>query len=120
MKVYTMAMTGLVCVGISALALANPALLPKHPGYPSGGEFAYDTGQAPLTHNQSLLDAAESENANIVQALEDPNDPQQLRQERAGLLPIAQGYSADATEALQSQRAKRDPSVNGTTQKPKQ
>ncbi len=106
MKVSAMAMTGLVCVGISALALANPALLPKHPGYPSGGEFAYDTGQKNLPYAQSLLDAAESENANVVQALEDPNDPKQLRQERAGLLPIAQGQSTQ-TESRGSEATQK-------------
>jgi hypothetical protein len=44
-----------------------------------------------LTHAQSLLDAAESENANIVQKREDPDDAKLLQQEEAGLLPIVQG-----------------------------
>ena len=76
---------------MTGLALANPALRPKHLGYPSGGEFAYDRGQQNVTPAQSLLDAAESENANIVQKLEDPNNATLLRQEGAGLLPIVQG-----------------------------
>jgi hypothetical protein len=41
-------------------------MLPKHPGYPSGGEFANDKGQQNFTHDQSLRDAAASGNANIV------------------------------------------------------
>ena len=45
MKFYTIVMTGLVLVGAASLAFANPAMLPKHPGYPSGGEYANDTGQ---------------------------------------------------------------------------
>ena len=45
MKFYTIVMTGLVLVGVASLASANPAMLPKHPGYPSGGEYANDTGQ---------------------------------------------------------------------------
>jgi len=68
----TVGIIGLVCVGMTGLALANPALLPKHLRYPSGGEFAYDRGQQNVTSAQSLLNAAESENANIVQKLEDP------------------------------------------------
>ncbi|MEO7862895.1 MAG: hypothetical protein ABIU05_21145 [Nitrospirales bacterium] len=44
-----------------------------------------------MTATQSLLDAAESENANMVQQLEDPHNPTLLKQERAGLLPIDPG-----------------------------
>ena len=54
MKLYTMVMTGLVLVGGASLASANPSMLPKHPGYPSGGEYANDTGQKSLTVEQSL------------------------------------------------------------------
>ena len=54
MKFYTIVMTGLVLVGAASLASANPAMLPKHPGYPSGGEYANDTGQKNLTVEQSL------------------------------------------------------------------
>ena len=94
MRVFTIAMTGCVLVGMTGLCLANPALLPNHPGYPSRGVFAYDTGRQNLTHAQSLQDAAESENANIVQQLENPANPELLRQEGAGLLPSGQAPSA--------------------------
>ena len=54
---------------------------------------------------QSLLNAAESENANIVQKLEDPNNAKLLRQEGVGLLPIVQGPNtkivSPVTEATQ-------------------
>ncbi len=73
------------------MALANPAMLPKHPGYPSGGEFANDQGQRNLTHDQSLLDAAASGNANVVQKLEDPNNARLLERQGAGRLPLVQG-----------------------------
>jgi hypothetical protein len=53
MKFYTIVITGLVLVGAASLASANPAMLPKHPGYPSGGEYANDTGQKNLTVEQS-------------------------------------------------------------------
>jgi hypothetical protein len=60
-------------------------------GYPSNGEFANDTGQQNLTHRQSLLDAAASGNANIVQNLEDPNNARLLERQGAGQLPVVQG-----------------------------
>ncbi len=63
MKLYTMVMTGLVLVGAASLASANPQMLPKHPGYPSGGEYANDTAQKNLTLEQSLRAAAASEDA---------------------------------------------------------
>jgi hypothetical protein len=90
MRVVTSVMTGCLFLGMTGLAMANPALLPNHPGYPSRGEFAYDTGRQNSTHSQSLQDAAESENANIVQKLEDPNNPTLLRKAGAGSLPIDQ------------------------------
>jgi hypothetical protein len=49
MRLSTMTMTGLVLIGMTGLAMANPAMLPQHPGYPSGGEFANDTGRKNLT-----------------------------------------------------------------------
>lgn len=60
MRLFTIAMTGLVFIGMTMLALANPAMLPKHPGYPSRGEFANDTGQNNLTYSQSIEEAARS------------------------------------------------------------
>jgi hypothetical protein len=63
MKVYTIVMTGLVLVGSAALAAANPSMLPEHPGYPSSGQYANDTGQKNLTVEQSLSLAAVSEDA---------------------------------------------------------
>jgi len=93
MRLITIGILGLMSLGMTGLALANPALLPEHPGYPSRGEFSYDKGQQKLTATQSLRDAAESRNANIVQMLEDPSNPTLLRQEGAGLLPIDQAPS---------------------------
>lgn len=60
MRLFTIAMTGLVFIGMTVLALANPAMLPKHPGYPSSGEFANDTGRKNLTYSQSMEEAARS------------------------------------------------------------
>lgn len=108
MKVFTIAMTGFLFLGMTGLALANPAMLPDHPGYPSQGQFAYDTGKQNLTATQSLRDAAESGNANRVQDLEDPANAKLLRQEGAGHL------SSD-----QASNTKMAPSVAEKKQAPK-
>ena len=91
MKFSTIVMTGLVLVGSAALASANPALLPKHPGYPSGGEYANDTGQKSLTVEQSLSRAAVSEDAHTGQKLVDPSNARLVRPQGAGQLPTVQG-----------------------------
>jgi len=60
MRLFTIMMLGLVFIGMTGLAMANPAMLPKHPGYPSSGEFANDTGRTNLTYSQSIEEAARS------------------------------------------------------------
>lgn len=91
MKFYTMLMTGLVLIGIASLAAANPSMLPKHPGYPSSGEYANDTGQKNFTLEQSLRAGAESEDAHIGQKLVDPNNARLLKPQGAGQLPTVDG-----------------------------
>lgn len=91
MKLLAIAMTGLVFCGMTALALANPAMLPKHPGYPSGGEFANDKGQQNLTYSQSILDSAKSGDTNMAATLMDPNNARLLEHQGAGQLPVVQG-----------------------------
>jgi hypothetical protein len=91
MKFYTIVMTGFVLVGCAALAAANPAMLPEHPGYPSGGEYANDTGQKNLTVEQSLSRAAASEDAHTGQKLVDPYNARLLQSQGAGPLPTVQG-----------------------------
>ena len=60
MRLFTIITAGLVCLGMTMLAMANPAMLPKHPGYPSRGEFANDTGRNNLNYSQSIEGAATS------------------------------------------------------------
>jgi hypothetical protein len=91
MRIITIAIAGLVLSGMTAPVMANPSMLPKHPGYPSGGEYANDTGQRNLTREQSLMDAAASGNANMVQNLEDVNNARLLERQGAGRLPTVQG-----------------------------
>ncbi len=106
MRLLTVGMIGLVSVAMTGLAMANPALLPNHPGYPSQGEFANDTGRQNLTHSESMRDAAVSGNANIVQDLEDPNNPKQLRKEGAGGLSLEQAAGGAALK-----NAAKDPTM---------
>jgi hypothetical protein len=91
MKFSTIVMTGFALVGCAALAAANPAMLPEHPGYPSGGEYANDTGQKNLTVEQSLSSAAASEDAHTGQKLVDPYNARLLQSQGAGQLPTVQG-----------------------------
>ena len=45
MRLVIIGIIGLVCAGMAGLAFANLALLPKHEGYQSKGEFSYDRGE---------------------------------------------------------------------------
>jgi hypothetical protein len=74
MRFFTITMTGLVFIGMTGLAMANPAMLPKHPGYPSSGEFANDTGRKNLTYRQSIEEAARSGDTTMGTALIDPKN----------------------------------------------
>lgn len=74
MRLFTITMTGLVFIGMTGLAMANPAMLPKHPGYPSSGEFANDTGRKNLTYRQSLEEAAKSGDTTMGMTLIDPKN----------------------------------------------
>ncbi|MER3423663.1 MAG: hypothetical protein C4293_10940 [Nitrospiraceae bacterium] len=74
-----------------AFVVANPAMLPKHPGYPSAGEFANDTGQQNLTAEQSRLQAAAAEDSHTVQNLSDVNNQRVLESQGAGQLPKVEG-----------------------------
>lgn len=109
MKFYTIVMTGLVLVGSAALAAADPALPPKHPGYPSAGEYAYDTGQKNLTVEQSLSRAAASEDAHTGQKLVDPYNDRLLQSQGAGPPPT-----------VQDPNIKLKPPVTEPTRMPKQ
>jgi hypothetical protein len=91
MRLFTIAMTGLVFIGMTMFALANTTMLPKHPGYPSSGEFANDTGQSNLTYNQSMQDAAKSGDTNMAPAPMDPNNARLLDHQGAGRLPNVEG-----------------------------
>jgi|SRR5687767_1151852 hypothetical protein len=78
MRLFTMTIAGFVFVGMTGVALANPSMLPDHPGYPSGGDFANDTGQRNLTYSQSLMEAAKSGDTTMTATLNDQKDADTL------------------------------------------
>lgn len=84
---------------VSSLALANPSMIPEHPGYPSkksvspvtGQPLANDPGRDNAVGDKALAKAAVFDNDHVVQDLDDPNNKRILKQEGAGLLPKVQG-----------------------------
>jgi hypothetical protein len=83
-----------------SLAVANPDMLPKHPGYPmgkavdpvKGQSLANDPGQTNATGEGSLTKAAAFDDAHVKQSLSiNQNDQRLLEKPGAGLLPKVQG-----------------------------
>lgn len=72
-----------------SLALANPALLPKHPGYPSSGN-ANDQGQTNMGGTKALEQAAAADK-HVEQHLKDVNNERIAEKQGAGRLPKVQG-----------------------------
>ncbi len=84
----------------SSLVLANPAMLPKHPGYPmsetvdpvQGQSLANDLGQVIMKHDEALTNAAIIDESHSQQALMfNQNDERLIEKPGAGLLPKVQG-----------------------------
>ncbi len=100
MKVYVAIAAAALMVGLFVtLVFANPAMLPKHPGYPGGNAVSPVTGQ-PLTNDpgqtnasgeKALLEAAAAEDAHVMQNLNDPNNQRIIQTQGAGQLPKVQG-----------------------------
>jgi hypothetical protein len=92
-----------ICAGVlwaSAVAVANPDMLPKHPGYPmgkavdpvKGQSLANDPGQTNATGEGSLAEAAAFDDTHVKQSLSiNQNDQRLLEKPGAGLLPKVQG-----------------------------
>ena len=83
-----------------SLVLANPAMLPKHPGYPMskaidpviGQSLANDLGQANIRNEEALSTAAMADDPHSKQSLRlNQNDERLLEKPGAGLLPKVQG-----------------------------
>ncbi len=82
------------------LAFANPAMLPKHPGYPmgkavdpvTGQSLANDPGQINAQIQEALRDAAIVDDHRSKQnLLFNQNDERLLEKPGAGLLPKVEG-----------------------------
>lgn len=101
MKASVVLFTAFTVVPLSiSLALANPTMLPKHPGYPmgkavdpvSGQPLANDPGQTNATGENSLAKAAAFDDVHVKQNLSINQDNQRLMEKPgAGLLPKVQG-----------------------------
>jgi hypothetical protein len=90
---------GGVLILSAAVAFANPALLPKHPGYPSGKSvspvtgqpLANDAGQANISAEKSLNESVTSTDNHTKQQLHNPDNKRVVESEGAGRLPKVQG-----------------------------
>lgn len=99
MKTLMGSVAGLGVVLSLSLAFANPALLPKHPGYPGGNAvspvtgqpLANDAGQTNASGEKALLQSAEVTGNHAVQNLQDPNNMRVVEKQGAGRLPKVQG-----------------------------
>lgn len=96
----------IVCAGpfvigfLASLALANPDMLPKHPGYPmgksvdpvNGQPLANDPGQMNASGENALVGSATFDDVHSSQRLSiNQNDQRLLEKAGAGILPKVQG-----------------------------
>jgi hypothetical protein len=80
-------------------ASANPALLPKHPGYPAkaatspvnGQALANDPGQTNADGEDAMQRSAGYDDVHVSQQLKDPNNERITKRGGAGQLPNVQG-----------------------------
>lgn len=90
----------IACVGVVAgwsLGMANPAMLPKHPGHPmapgidpvSGQSVTHDTGRQANSKDAALQEAAAYHDKEAVQTL---NPDATIESQGAGRLPKIHGY----------------------------
>jgi hypothetical protein len=94
MKRYAAMLIVIVGVGyLGSLAFANPAMLPKHPGYPASNDtspvtnqaLANDPGELSLTVEQSSLEGASSEDAHVTQRLGGSQDTRMMEEPDTGV-----------------------------------
>ena len=100
MKPFIVSVTvAMIVAFLISLAWANPAMLPKHEGYPmdkavspvTGQPLANDPGQANAIGEKALSGAAGAEDAHVSQQLTDPNEGRLLEKPGAGILPKVEG-----------------------------
>ena len=101
MKTSLFLLTAFFAVLLSmSLVLANPTMLPNHPGYPmgkavdpvGGQSLANDPGQSNATGENSLAKASAFDDVHVKQSLSFNQDDQRvLEKPGEGLLPKVQG-----------------------------
>lgn len=100
MKTLIGTVAALAIMGFSAsVALANPALLPKHEGYPAkastspvtGQPTANDAGQTNGGGDKAIMKSINSTDNHVQQNLVDPNNHRIKEKHGAGQLPSVQG-----------------------------
>jgi hypothetical protein len=101
MKILHIIWVSLFVVGLVVpLAVANPDMLPKHPGYPMGKSIdpvkgqplANDPGQKNASGEKALVEAATFDDTHSSQRLPiNQNDQRLLEKAGAGILPKVQG-----------------------------
>ncbi len=100
MKTFIGTVAALAIVGFSvSVALANPALLPKHEGYPAkaatspvtGQPLANDPGQTDGGGDKAIMKSITSTDNHVEQKLVDPNNHRIKESHGAGRLPTVQG-----------------------------
>jgi len=100
MKTLISAVVAVVVIGVAAsVAMANPALLPKHEGYPAkaatspvtGQPLANDAGQTNAGGDKAILKSIESTDDHVEQKLVDSNNNRIKEKHGAGQLPSVQG-----------------------------
>jgi len=102
-----------------SVAMANPALLPKHPGYPASGN-ANDQGQTNATGEKALAAAAAKEPRHTEQHLVDPNNDRIVEKNadgrsdgKFGRLPKVQGPQIKVQPPVEeATRIKGDRTIN--------
>jgi len=89
MKTLVLLLTITIFVSLSSLpASANPATLPKHPGYPmdkaidpvTGKPLANDPGQGNATGDKALMEAAAFDDTHVMQSLPSTPAEQEIRE----------------------------------------
>jgi hypothetical protein len=100
MKTIIGTVAAFAIVGLSgSVALANPALLPKHEGYPAkaatspvtGQPLANDAGQTNLVGDKAILQSVTATDNHVEQKLVDHNNARIAEKQGAGRLPKVQG-----------------------------
>jgi hypothetical protein len=85
-----------VLILTSAPAAANPATLPKHPGYPmgkaidpvKGQSLANDPGQGNATGDNALMESAAFDDTHVMQSLSSSPNEQEIREKLNAGAPL--------------------------------